>query len=170
MRAKRSIIILKLVDVTLTSKCSEFLIKLVLIRFPAEWSRTATQNKKNLSLNTATTRALHSTSRSSSVISDATNSSGTFTSQSERLTCIYFYTSFTFYTITLCLFSSPRRLCVCRQRDIWRLRQRRRPQRDSQAKYVTRGGRLKRSHVKCWFVITIIIYSEGESSDLLQLE
>ncbi|XP_030253845.1 adhesion G-protein coupled receptor G2-like, partial [Sparus aurata] len=42
----------------------------------SEWSRTATQNKKNLSLNTATTRALHSTSRSSSVISDATNSSG----------------------------------------------------------------------------------------------
>ncbi|KAM8732135.1 adhesion G-protein coupled receptor G2-like [Acanthopagrus schlegelii] len=42
----------------------------------SEWSRTATQNRRNLSLNTTTTRALHSTSRSSSVISDATNSSG----------------------------------------------------------------------------------------------
>ncbi|XP_061569553.1 adhesion G-protein coupled receptor G2-like [Cololabis saira] len=43
----------------------------------SEWSRTATQNtRKSLSQNTATTSAPHFTSRSSSVISDATNSSG----------------------------------------------------------------------------------------------
>ncbi|XP_008290530.1 putative GPI-anchored protein PB15E9.01c [Stegastes partitus] len=42
----------------------------------SEWSRTATANNRNLSVATATTSALNSTSRSSSVISDATNSSG----------------------------------------------------------------------------------------------
>ncbi|XP_029978638.1 adhesion G-protein coupled receptor G2 [Sphaeramia orbicularis] len=41
----------------------------------SEWSRTATQNK-SLSVPMATTSAPHLTSRSSSVISDATNSSG----------------------------------------------------------------------------------------------
>ncbi|KAM6971575.1 adhesion G-protein coupled receptor G2 [Tautogolabrus adspersus] len=42
----------------------------------SEWSRTATQNNRNLSLVTATTLAPHFTSRSSSVTSDGTNSSG----------------------------------------------------------------------------------------------
>ncbi|KAL7373263.1 hypothetical protein ABVT39_002540 [Epinephelus coioides] len=42
----------------------------------SEWSRTATQNNRNLSVTTATTSAPHFTSRSASVISDATNSSG----------------------------------------------------------------------------------------------
>ncbi|XP_070784639.1 adhesion G-protein coupled receptor G4 [Enoplosus armatus] len=42
----------------------------------SEWSRTATQNNRNLSVATATTTAPHFTSRSSSVISDGTNSSG----------------------------------------------------------------------------------------------
>ncbi|KAI3355444.1 hypothetical protein L3Q82_018280 [Scortum barcoo] len=42
----------------------------------SDWSRTATQNHKNVSVTTATTSAPHFTSRSSSVISDATNSSG----------------------------------------------------------------------------------------------
>ncbi|KAM9337150.1 adhesion G-protein coupled receptor G2 [Symphorus nematophorus] len=42
----------------------------------SEWSRTATQNTRKQSVTTATTSAPHFTSRSSSVISDATNSSG----------------------------------------------------------------------------------------------
>ncbi|XP_067434971.1 adhesion G-protein coupled receptor G4 [Thunnus thynnus] len=42
----------------------------------SEWSRTATQNNRNMSVTTATTSALPLTSRSSSVISDGTNSSG----------------------------------------------------------------------------------------------
>ncbi|XP_069552529.1 adhesion G-protein coupled receptor G2-like [Brachyistius frenatus] len=41
----------------------------------SEWSRTATQNTKNLSVTTATTSVPHFTSRSSSVVSDATSSS-----------------------------------------------------------------------------------------------
>ncbi|KAK5878212.1 hypothetical protein CesoFtcFv8_025644 [Champsocephalus esox] len=40
----------------------------------SDWSRTATQNRMNLSVATATTSAPHLTSRSSSVISDSTNS------------------------------------------------------------------------------------------------
>ncbi|KAL3040771.1 hypothetical protein OYC64_011714 [Pagothenia borchgrevinki] len=42
----------------------------------SDWSRTATQNRRNLSVATATTSAPHLTSRSSSVISDTTNSNG----------------------------------------------------------------------------------------------
>ncbi|KAI9516791.1 hypothetical protein NQZ68_013849 [Dissostichus eleginoides] len=42
----------------------------------SDWSRTATQNRRNLSVATATTSAPHLTSRSSSVISDSTNSNG----------------------------------------------------------------------------------------------
>ncbi|KAK5898180.1 hypothetical protein CgunFtcFv8_015621 [Champsocephalus gunnari] len=42
----------------------------------SDWSRTATQNRMNLSVATATTSAPHLTSRSSSVISDSTNSNG----------------------------------------------------------------------------------------------
>ncbi|CAK6968602.1 mucin-3A [Scomber scombrus] len=42
----------------------------------SEWSRTATHNNRTSSVTTATTSALHLTSRSSSVISDSTNSSG----------------------------------------------------------------------------------------------
>ncbi|XP_070841852.1 adhesion G-protein coupled receptor G2-like [Chaetodon trifascialis] len=42
----------------------------------SEWSRTATHNNRNTSVATATTSARHFTSRSSSVISDGTNSSG----------------------------------------------------------------------------------------------
>ncbi|KAK5849973.1 hypothetical protein PBY51_014264 [Eleginops maclovinus] len=42
----------------------------------SDWSRTATQNRRNLSVTTATTSAPHLTSRSSSVISDSTNSNG----------------------------------------------------------------------------------------------
>uniref|UniRef100_UPI0037E87F5B adhesion G-protein coupled receptor G2 n=1 Tax=Semicossyphus pulcher TaxID=241346 RepID=UPI0037E87F5B len=42
----------------------------------SEWSRTATQNNRNMSLATASTSAPHLTSRSSSVTSDSTNSSG----------------------------------------------------------------------------------------------
>ncbi|XP_042369793.1 adhesion G-protein coupled receptor G2-like, partial [Plectropomus leopardus] len=42
----------------------------------SDWSRTATQNNRNMSVTTATTSAPHLTSRSSSVISDGTNSSG----------------------------------------------------------------------------------------------
>ncbi|XP_051796427.1 adhesion G-protein coupled receptor G2-like [Acanthochromis polyacanthus] len=42
----------------------------------SEWSRTATANNRNLSVPTATTSALNFASRSSSVISDAANSSG----------------------------------------------------------------------------------------------
>ncbi|XP_044033210.1 adhesion G-protein coupled receptor G4 [Siniperca chuatsi] len=48
------------------------------LRLPenSEWSRTATQNNRNLSVATATTAAPHFTSRSSSINSDGTNSSG----------------------------------------------------------------------------------------------
>uniref|UniRef100_A0A3Q0T378 Adhesion G protein-coupled receptor G2a n=1 Tax=Amphilophus citrinellus TaxID=61819 RepID=A0A3Q0T378_AMPCI len=42
----------------------------------SDWSRTATQNNRNQSLATATTSGAQFTSRSSSVISDGTNSSG----------------------------------------------------------------------------------------------
>ncbi|XP_071387441.1 adhesion G-protein coupled receptor G4 [Centroberyx affinis] len=42
----------------------------------SEWSRTATQNPKKLSVTTATSSALNPASRSSSVISEGTNSSG----------------------------------------------------------------------------------------------
>ncbi|KAM3860373.1 adhesion G-protein coupled receptor G2 [Diretmus argenteus] len=42
----------------------------------SEWSRTATQNPNKLSVTTATSSALNPLSRSSSVISDGTNSSG----------------------------------------------------------------------------------------------
>ncbi|KAF1373236.1 hypothetical protein PFLUV_G00258280 [Perca fluviatilis] len=48
------------------------------LRLPenSDWSRTATQNNRNMSATTATTSAPHFTSRSSSVISNVTNSSG----------------------------------------------------------------------------------------------
>ncbi|XP_035513031.1 adhesion G-protein coupled receptor G2 [Morone saxatilis] len=42
----------------------------------SEWSRTATQNTRNMSVGKGTTSAFHLTSRSSSMISDGTSSSG----------------------------------------------------------------------------------------------
>lgn len=45
----------------------------------SEWSRMATQNNKTLSVTTSTTPTPNFSSRSSSLISDVTNSSGMFT-------------------------------------------------------------------------------------------
>ncbi|KAM7369662.1 hypothetical protein PAMP_010966 [Pampus punctatissimus] len=50
--------------------------KLGHIHCSAEWSRMATQNNRHLSVATPAVSVLHLTSRSSSVISDSTNSSG----------------------------------------------------------------------------------------------
>uniref|UniRef100_A0A8C9Z833 G-protein coupled receptors family 2 profile 2 domain-containing protein n=1 Tax=Sander lucioperca TaxID=283035 RepID=A0A8C9Z833_SANLU len=56
----------------------------------SDWSRTATQNNRNMSVTTATISAPHFTSRSSSVISNATNSSGMFTGHNlQCLACIF---------------------------------------------------------------------------------
>lgn len=57
------------------------------MHFSAEWSRTATQNNNNTAATTVTPSAPRFASWSSSVISDGTNSCGTFTGRSLQCKC-----------------------------------------------------------------------------------
>lgn len=82
------------------------------IHFSADWSRTATQNRRNMSVATGTTTAPRFTSRSSSVISDATNSSGMFTGRSLQVSDLHFYTVLHYKQSYYFCFVPPQALCL----------------------------------------------------------
>lgn len=88
------------------------MIKLVVIyTILSEWSRTATQNNRNASFASATTSAPQFTSRSSSVISDATNSSSTFAIHDLHAYTIYTHFSKIILSIFHCV-SPQQALCL----------------------------------------------------------
>lgn len=99
----------------------------------------AAQNNRTMAATTVSTSAPHFNFRSSSVISDGTNSNGTL--QTQHLASIFLFCEILHTVKTLCV-CVRHRLCVCGQRDIWWLQRRRHPQRDSQTKSLAvRRGR-----------------------------
>lgn len=130
--------------------------------FSTEWSRTATQNNRNLSVTTAMTSAPHFTSRSSSVISDVTNSSGMSIMSDIFIQFIHTYIDCTCTIILLICHCVCPSQALCLQTAEYPTAPTATLSSTSSTDEICHCKARPDNCVECLFLMTVIIYSERD--------